>query len=265
MKRHQFHLVDFSSWPFIASFGATNFVICMVLFMQHAKNSGYLFFLSLFFLIVCMFGWWRDVIREGSYLGDHTEVVQVGLKMGFILFMLSELMVFFGLFWSFGHYSLSASIELGGVWPPVNVVPLSAYGIPLYNTLILLWSGFALTASHISIRMALKEETLLFLGLTVVLGLLFVSLQAYEYLTAPFNISDSVFGSIFYGLTGLHGLHVMVGVIFLSVCYYRIYAGQINQAQHLGFDFAVWYWHFVDVVWIFVFFYVYIWGGWLAI
>lgn len=263
MKRHQYHLVDKSDWPFICSLGATNFLVGFVLYMQQVAFSGYMLIFSFFVLVVCMLSWWRDVIREGSFLGDHTQVVQKGLRMGFILFMISELMVFFGLFWAFFHFSIAPSIELGGEWPPINIVPLSAGGIPLFNTLLLLFSGLTLTCSHNAIKLMYTETTLMYLGLTIFLGALFLSLQVYEYLTAPFNISDSVFGSIFFGLTGLHGLHVLIGVIFLTVCYFRINKGQVNNTQHLGFDFAAWYWHFVDVVWIFVFIWIYIWGGWI--
>ena len=264
MKRHQFHLIDSSIWPFISSLGVSNFLISMVFFMQQTKNSGWMLLIAFIFLVVIMLSWWRDVIREGSYLGDHTRVVQVGLRMGFILFMLSELMIFFALFWSFYHYSLSVSVDLGGIWPPINIRPLPYHAIPAFNTLILLWSGFFLTVSHISIRLSHKEVVLIFLAYTIILGFLFLSLQIYEYITAPFNISDGVFGSIFYCLTGLHGMHVLIGVLFLIVCYYRIYNGQFDNKQHLGFDFAVWYWHFVDVVWIFVFIVIYIWGGWIV-
>lgn len=263
MKRHQFHLVDSSTWPFVCSLGLSNLLLGLIFFMQQVNFSGFFVLLSIFILIVSMFSWWRDVIREGTYLGDHTKIVQKGIRMGFILFLVSELMVFFALFWAFFHYSLSVSVELGGVWPPVNIVALSAYGIPLYNTMLLLWSGFSLTCAHISMHISKKETVLSFLGFAILLGLFFILLQGFEYFTAPFNISDSVYGSIFFGLTGLHGLHVIIGVIFLSVCYYRIYLGQFTGKQYLGFDFAAWYWHFVDVIWIFVFLFVYIWGGYV--
>lgn len=264
MKRHFYHLIDKSHWPLLASFAGFNLLVSLELLLQKVNNVYYYFLLAIVLVLLVMYGWWRDVVREASYLSEHTLVVQRGLKMGFILFLVSEIMIFFALFWGFLHFSLAPSVELGMVWPPVNVIAFKAYELPLVNTLILLWSGFTVTAAHISIRLNKYDLTLWYLGFTIVLGFLFILLQGVEYVNAPFNITDSVYGSIFFGLTGLHGFHVIIGVLFLTVCFIRMYWGQFNRNQTLGFDFAVWYWHMVDVVWLLVFIMVYVWGNWIS-
>jgi len=262
MKRHLYHLVDKSPWPILS---ASSVFLAMIGFAcyMHRIEYGYLIFcIGLSTLIYVLINWWKDVIRESTYQGNHSLIVQKGLKMGFIFFIASEVMFFAGFFWAFFHSSLSPSVLLGAIWPPVNIVPLSPWGVPMLNTAILLLSGFSITWVHFAIISGLFNLAFYGFVVTLVLAITFTALQIGEYLNAPFNISDSVFGTVFYSLTGLHGLHVIIGSIFIFVCFLRFLNIHFTTNHHLGFEFASWYWHFVDVVWLFLYVFVYIWGSW---
>ena len=216
--------------------------------------DGYFYFAILLF-------WWRDVIRESTG-GFHTTAVQRGLLLGFVLFLLSEVMLFLSFFWAFFHSSLSPAIELANVWPPLGVNGVNPWAIPFLGSGVLLASGFLLTLSHLSARRHSatgKDYTLFTLLITVMLGVLFLILQYNEYRWGEFTIADSVFGSIFYMTTGLHALHVIVGVIFLAVALVRIARDSITADHHLGLEFAIFYWHLVDGVWLVVFLLFYWW------
>jgi len=262
MKRHLYHLVDGSPWPLASSMGALLITTGLVCYMHRIEFGFFIFILGLFVIFFTMYVWWRDVIREGTYQGNHTLIVQRGLKYGFILFIVSEVMFFGGFFWAYFHSSLSPAIVLGAVWPPVNIVPLNAWGVPMLNTAILLLSGLSITWVHFSILSGNFKNGLYGFIVTLFLAIFFTLLQIGEYLYAPFNISDSVFGTVFYSLTGLHGLHVIIGTIFIFVCFYRFLNSHFTTKHHLGFEFASWYWHFVDVVWLFLYIFVYVWGSW---
>ena len=261
-KRHLFHLVDSSPWPFGSSIGALLLTTGLVCYMHRVVYGIYLFFLGLILIFFIMFVWWRDVIREGTYQGKHTLIVQRGLKIGFLLFIASEVAFFGGFFWAFFHSSISPAINLGAVWPPVNIIALNAWGVPMLNTVVLLLSGFSITWVHFSLLCADYFNALKGFIITILLALCFTLLQIGEYLYAPFNISDSIFGTVFYSLTGLHGLHVIIGTIFIIVCFIRFVGSHFTTSHHLGFEFASWYWHFVDVVWLFLYVFVYVWGSW---
>ena len=204
-----------------------------------------------------MFVWWRDIVREGTFEGAHTKKVQAGLRLGVILFIVSEVMFFFSFFWTFFHSSLAPAIEIGQSWPPLEISVLSPWGIPLLNTVILLTSGATITVCHHGIVWGAKKISVQYLGLTIGLAFFFILFQAFEYLNAPFTISDSVYGSIFFMTTGFHGFHVAIGTIYLIVCYFRLSADHFTRTHHIGFLGAAWYWHFVDVVWLFLFIIVY--------
>jgi cytochrome c oxidase subunit 3 len=234
----------------------------LVCFMHRVQYGALLLLIGLISLLISMYVWWRDVIRESTYKGEHTLIVQRGLKYGFILFLMSEIMFFFGFFWAFFASSLSPSIFIGGVWPPVNINPLNPWGVPLLNTAILLLSGLSITWVHFSILAKNYNDAIFGFVVTLFLAVLFTSLQISEYLVAPFNISDSVYGSAFYSLTGLHGFHVIIGTILITVCFIRFLLGHFTAKHHIGFELASWYWHFVDVVRLFLFVFVYIWGSW---
>jgi len=209
----------------------------------------------------CAGCWWRDVIRESTFDSSHTQRVVVGLKWGVVLFILSEIMFFVAFFWAFFFFSFNPSIELGGVWPPLYITILNPFEVPLLNTVLLLSSGASLTYAHHSIVLGSKYQAVAGMLVTIFLAILFTGWQAFEYYNAPFTIADSVYGSIFYLTTGFHGFHVFVGTVFLAVCLYRLYFDHFSRDRHFGFEAAAWYWHFVDVVWLFLYIVFYLWGS----
>jgi len=258
---HSFHLVDPSPWPIIGAFSAFFLTFGGVLYMHQYAIGNFLWRFGFFMVIYVMFFWWRDVIREATFEGQHTTSVQNGLRMGVILFIVSEIMFFFAFFWAFFHSSFNPSIVLGGVWPPYGITILDPWAIPLLNTIILLSSGATVTWAHHAIVWGSQTQAASALFFTVILALIFTALQGYEYVSAPFSISDSVYGSTFYMATGFHGFHVFVGTCFLAICLGRLYFNHFTREHHFGFEAAAWYWHFVDVVWLFLFLTIYWWGS----
>jgi heme/copper-type cytochrome/quinol oxidase subunit 3 len=229
---------------------------------RHGFNGGGLFrTLGLVRLLVTRYVWFRDIVREGTYEGQHTTVVQLGLRFGRILFIVSEVMFFVAFFWSFFWSALAPTPEIGSVWPPKGIETLSAWEIPFLNTLILLTSGASATWAHHARIAGDRESALQGLRVTIGLAITFTGFQVYEYLHANFTIADSVYGSTFYRATGFHGFHVFIGTCFLSVCLGRLRAYHRTKSHHFGFEAAAWYWHFVDVVWLFLFVTVYYWGA----
>ena len=260
-KFHPFHLVTPSPWPFLTAWCAFGLATGATLFM-HSYNGGRpLLATALVALLYCMGLWWRDVVREATFEGRHTAAVQRGLRLGFLLFIASEVMFFFAFFWAFFHSSLSPAVELGCLWPPAGVQPFDPWGVPLLNTYILLLSGATITATHHHLIGGAAAPARVHLVYTLLLAALFTAVQLMEYSSAPFSINDGVYGSSFFMATGFHGLHVLVGTLFLAVCYGRLLAHHFTRSHHIGFEAAAWYWHFVDVVWLFLFVSVYWWGG----
>nr|YP_001798511.1 cytochrome c oxidase subunit III [Sminthurus viridis]ABS82047.1 cytochrome c oxidase subunit III [Sminthurus viridis] len=259
LKKHPFHLVDMSPWPLTASIGALVLTTGMVKWFNHFEMN--LFFIGVTILCITSYQWWRDVSRESTYQGLHTTKVSVGMKLGMILFIVSEVFFFLSFFWAFFHSSLSPSIEIGMQWPPAGIKPFNPVQIPLLNTIILLSSGVTVTWSHHSIIEKNLGEAKNSLLITIILGVYFTSLQALEYWEATFSISDSVYGSTFFMATGFHGLHVLMGTSFLAVCLGRMINNHFSSYHHFGFEAAAWYWHFVDVVWLFLYINVYWWGS----
>jgi cytochrome c oxidase subunit 3 len=259
--KHSFHLVDPSPWPFVAAFGVFMMTSGGVLYMHKFLGGGDLFLTGFCVTLYVMYTWWRDVIREATFEEQHTAAVQRGLRLGMILFIVSEIMFFFAFFWAFFHSSLSPVFEIGGVWPPEAIDTIQTSGIPLTNTFFLLSSGATVTWAHHAIIVRAKKHAIVSLILTLVLAILFTGLQGFEYFEAPFTMSDSVFGSCFYMATGFHGFHVFIGTCSLFVSLVRIVFNHFTNTHHFGFESAAWYWHFVDVVWLFLFITVYWWGG----
>ena len=236
----------------------------------HEHHIGYAISgLGMMGLIFTVYHWWSDVIKEGRIESAHTEKVRQGLRIAMALFILSEIAFFFVFFGSFFKAWLDPVFLLDGLWPtilsswpPKGIEPLDPWDIPFVNTLILLLSGTTVTWAHYAIKDNNKKEASTALGITVLLGICFTMLQAYEYVHASFKISDGIYPSNFYLATGFHGLHVIIGTIFLAVCFFRTRASHFEgQNGHLGFEFAAWYWHFVDVVWLFLFVFLYVLGG----
>nr|QIT06535.1 cytochrome c oxidase subunit 3 [Sminthurides bifidus] len=258
-SNHSFHLVDISPWPLMASLGALILTSGMVKWFH--INSLSLFFTGLVVLTLTSYQWWRDISREGTFQGLHTYVVFSGLKMGMILFIISEVFFFLSFFWGFFHSSLAPTLELGLNWPPSGITPFNAFQIPLLNTIILLSSGFTVTWAHHAILESNHNSAINSLLITVILGIYFTMLQAVEYLEATFSIADSVYGASFFMATGFHGLHVLIGTSFLLVCLIRLFKCQFSEIHHFGFEASAWYWHFVDVVWLFLFMNIYWWGA----
>lgn len=259
--KHSFHLVDPSPWPLVASLGALAMTTGGVLYMHKFYGGGQLLLTGFFIILYVMYTWWRDIVREATYEEQHTFAVQRGLRLGMILFIVSELMFFFAFFWAFFHSSLAPTFAIGGVWPPQAIETIQTSGIPLTNTFFLLSSGATVTWAHHAIIVRAKKQALIGLILTLILAILFTGLQGLEYYEAPFSISDSVYGSCFYMATGFHGFHVFVGTISLLISFIRIVFNHFTNTHHFGFESAAWYWHFVDVVWLFLFITVYWWGG----
>ena len=267
--QHPYHLVDPSPWPIVGAVSAFALAVGTIAFMH--SNSLWLTLPGILGILYTMFMWWRDVIKESNE-GFHTPVVQLGLRYGMILFIASEVMFFVAWFWAFFDASLMPGDAIeparaaftGGHWPPTGIEVFDPWHLPLLNTLILLTSGTTVTWAHHSLIHGDRSGLIWGLTVTVILGLIFTSVQAYEYANAPFSFAGNIYGATFFMATGFHGFHVIVGTIFLFVCLVRAYRNDFTPKEHFGFEAAAWYWHFVDVVWLFLFFCIYVWGGWGA-
>jgi cytochrome c oxidase subunit 3 len=258
---HGYHLVDPSPWPFVGAISTLMTTIGAVMYMHSFIGGNILLSSGIIMIIVTMILWWRDIIREATFQGHHTHIVQKGLRYGMILFITSEVFFFIAFFWAFFHSSLAPSVELGAVWPPKGIEVLNPWEVPLLNTVILLSSGATVTWAHHAIISGDRFGAIIGLTLTVVLALIFTGLQGLEYFEAPFTIADGIYGSTFFIATGFHGLHVIIGTIFLTVCLVRLIKYHFTKHHHFGFEAAAWYFHFVDVVWLFLFVSIYWWGA----
>lgn len=256
-RRHFFHIVETSAHPLLSSLSAFFFLSSLVFAMHGIEYSFYFFIISIMLLVVTIYDWFSDIVNEGSFRGDHTLVVRRGLKYGFFLFIVSEFMVFFGFFWAFFHSAYNATFYIDEMWPPQGLDQINYLGLPLFNTLILIVSGISITWAHRSVALGSILEAFSAFLITILLGALFVCLQMYEYYEAGFDISDGVYPSTFYMLTGLHGFHVIIGVSFIFVCFIRLLRKHFTVKHYLGFVFAIWYWHFVDAIWILLYLTVY--------
>jgi len=263
-KNHYFHILNPSILPFAGALGGFTMLGGMVLYMH--DHGPWLSLIGLAMVLYVMYAWWAQVIVEANE-GDHTPVVMIGLRYGVIMFIMSEVVFFLAWFWNFFKHALYPASEnypaVDGPWPPVGIETFDPWHLPLMNTLILLCSGAAATWAHNAIAHDNNNRKDLVNGLilSILLGMLFTVFQAYEYSHAQFGFSGNIYGATFFMATGFHGFHVLVGTIFLAVCLVRALNGQMTPEHHLGFEAAAWYWHFVDVVWLFLFAAVYIWGG----
>jgi cytochrome c oxidase subunit 3 len=270
--RHDYHLVQPSAWPIVGSVGAFLSAVGAISYFQTLKGTGglhifgltiggpWLLLMGAAILIYTFIGWWRDVVKESVVLGDHTPIVKLGLRYGMILFIASEVMFFVAWFWAYFNSALFPKAVGLKAWPPEGIVTFDPWHIPLLNTLILLTSGTTVTWAHHAIQTGNQRDAVRGLVLTVLLGISFTSLQAYEYGHAAFAYAGNIYGATFFMATGFHGFHVIVGTIFLTVCLFRAMRGHFTPERHFGFEAAAWYWHFVDVVWLFLFASIYVWG-----
>lgn len=258
MSFHPFHLVEKRPWPIIISWNIFLIIVNTIIIIHNLFNTWFTI-LRTTLLILSIYQWWRDITREATFQGHHTLIVKNGIKIGIILFIVREIIFFFSLFWAYFHIRLSPDVEIGIIWPPTNISIINPFRIPLLNTTILLSSGISITWSHHSLLN--KSYTNRFSGLllTIILGIYFTVLQISEYINSTFTISDSVYGTTFFVLTGFHGLHVLIGTIFLILNLIRINIGHFRKNHHFRFEAASWYWHFVDIVWLFLFIFIYWW------
>ncbi len=263
---HPYHLVNPSPWPLVGALGGGVMAAGAVWFMH--EGVWWLLVVGLLIVLFTMFMWWRDVLDESIRQKAHTAVTKIGLRYGMILFIASEVMFFVAFFWAYFDPALfPADVDqfgrmdyTGGIWPPEGFTVVDPFYYPLLMTMILLLSGTTVTWAHHAVVQGNNKEAAQALGITVFLGLFFVLIQAYEYTIIPFSFREGVMPSTFYMATGFHGFHVIIGTIFLAVCWWRAGRRQFKKDAHVGFESAAWYWHFVDVVWLFLFGAVYWWG-----
>ena len=268
-QNHPYHLVNPSPWPIIGAAAALVLAVGALMFMHELEGGVWVLVVGSIMTLAIMAVWWRDVINEGEHLGHHNSIVQLGLRYGMVLFIASEVMFFLAWFWAVFDASIYAGEAIqesrvaftGGHWPPDGVEVFNPWHLPLLNTIILLTSGTTVTWAHHALKENKRNGLIWGLVLTVILGVLFTCIQAYEYAHAGFGFTDGIYSSTFFMATGFHGAHVIIGSIFLMVCLARSIAGHFKPDHHFGFEAAAWYWHFVDVVWLFLFFAIYWWGG----
>jgi cytochrome c oxidase subunit III len=258
-QQHQYHLVEPSIWPLV---GATaSLVLVAGTLMWFVDKGPWVLVVGLLMVLATMFFWWRDVVNEAEHQGHHSPIVQIGLRYGMALFIVSEVMFFAAFFWAFFGNALYPMEAINHVWPPANVKTFDPFDLPFMNTLILLLSGVTVTWAHHALLEGDRKGLIQGLGVTILLGALFTSVQAYEYAHAAFSFKEGIYPSVFFMATGFHGFHVLIGTLFLTVCFFRALAGHFKPEQHFGFEAAAWYWHFVDVVWLFLFASIYVWGS----
>jgi len=260
-QRHPFHMVSPSPWPILTSTSLYILTLSAALTMHVFKNLSIIFFSSLFLVMYSMALWFRDVIVEGTYQGHHTLAVQKGINIGVALFIISEIFFFLAIFWAFFHSGISPDIEIGAQWPPLGIQAINPFELPLLNTIILLSSGVTVTYAHHSLIDGNRSGALYGLLITVFLATIFTFFQGVEYTVSSFTISDGIYGSCFYFGTGFHGLHVIIGTIFLVVGLWRVLAYHLTDNHHLGLEAGILYWHFVDIVWLFLYVFIYYWGS----
>lgn len=260
-QNHPYHIVTLRPWPILLSLNLINLLITSSQLFQFTPINilNYICFIR---ILIIIYLWWSNVTTERYTIGDHIRLIQILIKIGIILFISSEILFFVSFFWTFLHYSLSPNIELGSTWPPLNITIINPFNVPLLNTLILLSSGVTITWAHHNLTS--NKSPLLRISLTIILGTYFTYWQLIEYFHSTFRINDSSYGSIFFIATGFHGLHVLIGTLFNIIITLRIIFIHLRITHHIGFELRAWYWHFVDVVWLYLFILIYWWPYYLS-
>lgn len=260
-QAHGYHLVDPSPWPVVSTIATYGWFINIALLTNGYINNPSVLLINSLVLAISILIWTKDIVQESTYQGKHTSLVKNGLLLGFILFIISEAMFFVGIFWAYGHSALNPVIELGSQWPPVGIQTIGPFDLPLFNTIVLLASGATITYCHHALIANDYYNSLYSLIATVLLAILFTACQYIEYTNCLFTISDSVFGSTFFLGTGFHAYHILTGTVFISVCIIRLYKLQFNPQRHINLLVTIWLWHFLDIVWLFLFVIFYYWGS----
>lgn len=254
-----YFILNLSPWPILIAINTFNLIISNIIIINFKFNL--ISIINLIIIIIISILWWRDIIRERTFQGNHNFYIINLIKFRIILFIISEIFLFISFFWNFLHNSLAPSIELGLNWPPKNINFFNPLLIPLLNTIILLTSRFTVTLTHFYLLNNSKKKTIIFMNLTIILSIYFLLLQILEYKQATFTFSDSIFGSSFYIATGFHGLHVIIGTIFLIINLLRIIKLHFSFIHHIRFELAAWYWHFIDIIWLFLYITFYWWNN----
>lgn len=272
-KPHPYHLVRPSIWPLMGALAGGLLAVGTLMYLHEPLSDtkdgiqeGMEFglngiYIGLVAVLLVMFFWWKDVLFEAVTEKVHTPIAMIGMRYGMALFIASEVMFFVAFFWAYFNAAFFPPEAIGFVWPPATIHTIDAFDLPFLMTMILLLSGCTVTWAHHAIIEGNNAQAIKALGITVFLGVFFLGFQVYEYVNAHFAFTDGVYASTFYMATGFHGFHVFVGTIFLFVCWLRTIKGHFTPENHFGFEAAAWYWHFVDVVWLFLFVAIYWWGG----
>nr|YP_009726422.1 cytochrome c oxidase subunit III [Batracomorphus lateprocessus]YP_010879004.1 cytochrome c oxidase subunit III [Batracomorphus matsumurai]QHW07513.1 cytochrome c oxidase subunit III [Batracomorphus lateprocessus]WHE42656.1 cytochrome c oxidase subunit 3 [Batracomorphus matsumurai] len=258
MNNHQFHMVNNSPWPILASMSVFSMMTGSIMWMKNMNM--YTMMLGMMMIFMVSYQWWRDIVRESTFQGMHNKKISQMMKWGMMMFIISEVMFFLSFFWAFFHMSLAPSMEVGMNWPPMGIKSINAMNIPLLNTIILLSSGISITWAHNSMLIKMFNQTMKSLIITILMAIYFTMIQMYEYLELSFTIADSVFGSTFFLMTGFHGIHVIIGTVFILTSTIRMKKLHFSSKHMVGFESSAWYWHFVDLVWLFLYISVYWWG-----
>lgn len=253
------HILPYSPWPILVSFSLGNLAISSIALMHNLANANITLCLSYYMTLIFIWNWFRDILRESLYLGLHSKKTKSAFSNGFLLFMVSETFFFATFIWAYFYIALSPTVHLGATWPPLGISPINPWTLPLLNTVLLLSSGATATWAHNAILAKDLFNAIKGLLLTVTLGTLFTLAQLHEYKYAPFNLTDSVFGTLFFSTVSLHGIHVLIGTIFLLLCLYRLITYQFSNIQHIMLEAALIYWHIVDIIFLILFTSFYIW------
>lgn len=258
---YPYQIVLNSPWPIILSIILLDFFIFVVSIFYNVNHSSFFFHIAFCLTGITLYFWISELIKEGLYIGDHSKIEVSNLTIGFILFVVSEIIIFIILFFSYFYNSFIPAIEIGSEWPPYAIKIINPYSLPLFNTALLYFSGISISISQNYLLTRNKYHTLFFLLFTIILALLFTMVQLYEYKQASFSILDSIYGTNFFVLTGFHGIHVIIGTSLLIISFLRFFFNHFQSNNQVGYHASAIYWAFVDWLWLFIMAFLYIWSS----